>query len=49
MRILFSGFLPISGGVEVNSLNPLTPGVHLKAIHTSTNLQLSAAGLFKYV
>ena len=28
---------------------PLTPGVHKKVVHIKTNLQLSAAGLFKYV
>ena len=30
-------------------INPLTPGVHGKIIHTHTNLQLSAADLFKFI
>ena len=30
-------------------LNTLMPGGNKKATHTYTNLQLSAAGLFKYV
>ena len=30
-------------------VNPLTPGVHEKVIHTYTNLQLSFASLFKYI
>ena len=35
---------------ELESLvNPLTPGVLEKFMHTYTNLHLSAAGLFKYV
>ena len=29
--------------------NPLVPGVHQKVTHTLTSLQLSTAGLFKYV
>ena len=29
-------------------INPSTPDVHLKVIHTHINLQLSAAGLFVY-
>ena len=29
-------------------LNPLMPGGNKKATYTQTNLQLSAAGLFKY-
>ena len=30
-------------------LKPLTTGVNYKVIHTSINLQLKAAGLFKYI
>ena len=30
-------------------LNPLMPGGNKKVTHTETNLQLKAAGLFKYV
>ena len=29
--------------------NPLTPSVHLKVMHTETNLQVSAVGVFQYV
>ena len=29
--------------------NPLMPGGNKKVAHTQTNLQLKAAGLFKYV
>ena len=35
--------------VYLNSFNLLTSCLHLKVIQTETNLQLSAAGLFKYV
>ena len=31
------------------SLNPLVHGIHWKVTHTSTNLQLEPAVLFKYV
>ena len=30
-------------------INPLVCGVHCKVTYTQTNLQFSAAGLFKYV
>ena len=33
--------------VRVSVFNTLTPGVHLKGIHTWLNLQLSATCLFK--
>ena len=34
---------------DINCLNTLMPGGNRKFTHTETNLQLSAAGLFKYV
>ena len=35
--------------IYLNYFNLLTPCFHLKVIHTETNIQLSAAGLFRYV
>ena len=34
--------------VELTTFNPLMPGGNKKVTQTYTNLQLSAAGLFKY-
>ena len=34
---------------KLDRVNPLVPGVHWKVTHIETNLQLKAAGLFKYV
>ena len=34
---------------EKDLFNPLMPGDNKKVTHTHTNLQLKAAGLFKYV
>ena len=31
------------------NFNPLTPGIHEKAIHTGINLQLKTKGLLKYI
>ena len=38
-----------NNAINFLNINPLMPGGNKKVTHTSTNLQLSAAGLFKYV
>ena len=34
---------------NIIDVDPLTPGAHKKVTHTYINLQLTPAGLFKYV
>ena len=36
----------VSVTTQYSLINPLTPAVHEKVMHTSTNLQLKAVGLF---
>ena len=40
---------PIKYLLNLSRVNPLMPGGNKKVTHTKTNLQLKAAGLFKYV
>ena len=35
--------------MEPKNINPSMPGGNKKVTHTKTNLQLKAAGLFRYV